>query len=129
MTANTGPSTRGAKSGTTIASGNGCIGETVELQSARGRECAGDVTLFAGGMGVGTQGGAILASGGCAATFVLPGRPQTYKPPRHRYGQKHFYCGHKKEIKIARRLLEETWGDRDSLTDKAVRLDIWACCV
>ena len=68
-------------------------------------------------------------SQGCAATFVLPGRPQTYKPPRHRYGQKHFYCGHKKEIKIARRLLEAAWGDRDSLTDKAVRLDIWACCV
>ena len=68
-------------------------------------------------------------SQGCAATFVLPGRPQIYKPPRHRYGQKHFYCGHKKEIKIARRLLEAAWGDRDSLTDKAVRLDIWACCV
>ena len=63
----------------------------------------------------------------CATTFVLRGRPQTYKPPRHRRGQKHFYCGHKKEIKAARRDLEAKWGGRDAVKDAAVRLDIWAC--
>ena len=60
-------------------------------------------------------------------TFVLRGRPQTYKPPRHRRGQKHFYCGHKKEIKAARRDLEAKWGVRDAVKGAAVRLDIWAC--
>ena len=60
-------------------------------------------------------------------TFVLRGRPQTYKPPRHRYGQKRFYCGHKKEIKAARRDLEDKWGGRGAMKDAAVRLDIWAC--
>ena len=55
------------------------------------------------------------------------GRPQTYKPPRHRYGQKHFYCGHAKEIKIARAILEQAWLPRTPITGRAVRLDICAC--
>ena len=63
----------------------------------------------------------------CVAKFVLPGRPQTYKPPRHRYGQKHFYCGHKKEIKAARKALEESWGSRESLHNRPVKLVIRAC--
>ena len=63
----------------------------------------------------------------CVAKFVLPGRPQTYKPPRHRFGQKHFYCGHKKEIKAARKVLEKSWGSRESLRDCPVKLVIRAC--
>ena len=61
------------------------------------------------------------------AKFLLPGRPQTYKPPRHRFGQKHFYCGHRKEIKAARKLLETAWTPRESLTGCAVKLVIRSC--
>ena len=64
-----------------------------------------------------------------AAVFVLHGRPQTYKPPRHRFGQKHFYCGHKKEIKAARKVLEKSWSPRESLSGVAVKLVVRACGV
>ena len=61
------------------------------------------------------------------ATFVIHGRPRTYKPPRHRFGQKHFYCGHSKEMKAARKVLEESWASRKTLQDCAVKLVVRAC--